>query len=242
MIKLQPPVNNFTFRASLSQSFGVNAAIYQARGLFAHDGLDIDFPNILNQGYGQPILAAHQGYISQLIQDNPEHTRGNGLCVMANDQTYMTLYWHLSKFNVGIGQVVNVGDVIGFAGNTGFVMPAPSPSNPYAGTHLHFGLKIFGIVNQYNSYIDPIPRLYNLGDKLPFGFTVDMLLGSIGNQVSWLQTMMKLEGYADYEPIGYFGLKTMRDVKHFQEMNGINPVFGYVGSKTRAALFTKYVI
>ena len=47
---------------------------------------------------------------------------------------------HLSSILVKEGLTVSRGQKIGTMGNTGHVVPAPTPSNPYAGTHLHFGL------------------------------------------------------------------------------------------------------
>lgn len=60
-------------------------------------------------------------------------------------------YYHLSGAAVQEGQEVKQGNVIGYIGNTGFVMPVPSESNPTAGTHLHFAALKGG------SYIDPRP-------------------------------------------------------------------------------------
>ena len=41
---------------------------------------------------------------------------------------------------VNVGDTVTAGQVIGAMGNTGYVIPAPTYSNPYGGTHLHFCL------------------------------------------------------------------------------------------------------
>src|SRR2546427_208093 len=46
-----------------------------------------------------------------------------------------TLYLHLSKMNVAVGDVVERGQIIGLSGDTGYV----------AGPHLHVSVKIGGI-------------------------------------------------------------------------------------------------
>ena len=91
-----------------------------------HKGLDI-----ANKA-GGPILAAdagtvvvagwldNKGYANRIIIDH-----GNG---------YQTLYAHLSRISVSVGQTVNRGDVIGNMGCTGRC----------TGTHLHFEIRSGG--------------------------------------------------------------------------------------------------
>ena len=45
---------------------------------------------------------------------------------------------HLAEIYVRVGDIVSAGDVIASMGNTGYVIPRPTSSNPYGGTHLHF--------------------------------------------------------------------------------------------------------
>lgn len=236
MPQLKPPVSNFNWKLSTNQMFGVNFPVYFTNfGIPGHNGLDIA------AYYGQPILAAHDGYIGAIINDDSSHTKGNGIYLTSIDGTFSTIYWHLSKFNVVIGQTdIKTGDVIGFAGNSGFVNPKPTPQYPHAGTHLHFGLKIWGKQNDYGGYVDPVPSLYRPGDKLPIYLNSNLFLGISGDQVSWLQTMLELEGLAkDYDPVGKFGSKTLRDVMAFQLKNNLIP-FPMCGPKTKALLNTKY--
>lgn len=68
-----------------------------------------------NGGYGNLVVVNH----------------GNGV---------LTYYAHLSGYNCSVGQSVSQGDVIGYAGNTGYSF----------GAHLHFGLMING------TWVDPV--------------------------------------------------------------------------------------
>lgn len=52
---------------------------------------------------------------------------------------YSSLYAHMSSYapNISVGQYVTSDQYIGYMGNTGYVLPKPTASNPDAGTHLH---------------------------------------------------------------------------------------------------------
>jgi hypothetical protein len=67
-----------------------------------------------------------------------------------------------------------------------------------------------------------------------------ILFPSKGYDVECLQRALKAEGFApDYQPTGYFGSLTKRDVRLFQAKYGI-PATGLVGPMTRAKLNELY--
>ena len=76
--------------------------------------------------------------------------RGNYVTIDHNIGGYTTIYMHMDKVNVKVGQVVSRGQKIGTMGNTGEVYPVPTSSRPYSGTHLHFA------VHRYGSAINPM--------------------------------------------------------------------------------------
>lgn len=248
-----PPIKNFNWNKNIAQLFGVNRDLYfPSFGLPGHNGIDIVVPP---DSYGAEVVAAHDGQVTQWNIDDPTRKNGNGLFIQGYDENnnfLQTCYWHLSRFNVNPGQLVKAGDVIGYIGNTGFVRPEPSDACPHCGSHLHFGVSRIKTIppgtfntefikTDYGSYCDPVPLMFKPGEKLPLRFYRDLFVGRSGDDVSWLQTILKIEGFAqDYEPIGYFGNKTRRDVSLLQSKYGINPIFGYCGPKTRALLNTKY--
>lgn len=109
---------------------------------YSHKAIDIYSYN----GYGANILAANNGTV---ITVNNSCTRGDASCngrrgnyivINHNAGNYYTVYMHLSQTKVNVGDTVTAGQVIGAMGNTGYVIPAPTYSNPYGGTHLHFCL------------------------------------------------------------------------------------------------------
>lgn len=88
-----------------------------------HKGLDIANHN------GGNILAADSGTV--IVAGWPDNT-GYGNRVMINHGNgYQTLYGHLSKIAVVVGQTVKRGDVVGQMGSTG----------RSTGTHLHFEIR-----------------------------------------------------------------------------------------------------
>jgi murein DD-endopeptidase MepM/ murein hydrolase activator NlpD len=88
-----------------------------------HDGVDISGP-----GHGSPIYAANFG---EVHQTGYQWSLGNYI-ILRHENDYYTIYAHLSKIYVNLGQRVNRGNVIGTMGNTGFS----------TGTHLHFSVYI----------------------------------------------------------------------------------------------------
>lgn len=87
---------------------------------------------------------------------------------------YTSLYAHLSKYAPGlsVGKYVTSDDYIGYMGNTGYVIPKPTKSNPDAGTHLHFELAPCRIYKDSNcrtwsKYTSFIQKQANKGFKGP---------------------------------------------------------------------------
>lgn len=242
MIKLHSPIKDFNWKNNVSQMFGVNYELYHTNfGTPGHNGIDIVVRDN-KRGYGTPILAAHDGTVVLITYETKWKTKGNGLYLMDTNGHYQTIYWHLSEIQVVGQQKVKAGEVIGLMGNTGFCRPIPSPLDPYAGTHLHFALKDNHAKDKsYAGFVDPVPFLFNEGEKLNVYWPEDLFVGKSGDYVSWLQTILKIEGFAeDYEPIAYYGIKTARDVRKLQLKYSISPALGYFGPKTRGLMKEKY--
>mgnify|MGYP001598751291 FL=1 len=118
----------------ITQWFGENPTLYNWLGLKGHNGIDIVAP------YGTPIYAFKKGHVVNTEFQNGGY--GGHIRIMDNDYEY--IYAHLSKIDVKNGWFVEEGQKIGEMGNTGFVVSGSTPFwkyNPYAGTHLHFGIR-----------------------------------------------------------------------------------------------------
>ena len=105
-----------------------------------HAGMDFTAPT------GTDIYATGNGVIREVKSERRE--LGNHI-IIDHGYGYTTIYAHLDRFNVRVGQKVKRGDVIGFVGCTG-LSTAP---------HLHYEVKINGL------NVDP--ALYYFNDLTP---------------------------------------------------------------------------
>ena len=99
-----------------------------------HDGMDFSART------GTPIYATGDGKVTR--RDSRAAGYGNHIRI-DHGYGYITLYAHLSKYNVRRGQRVRRGDIIGFVGNTG----------RSRGPHLHYEVRKNGrAINPLNFY------------------------------------------------------------------------------------------
>lgn len=110
-----------------------------------HHGVDIFAPR------GTPVLSASAGVIRRVAE-----TRLGGRVVWVRDEDRgLSLYYaHLDRQHVSRGQRVQVGDTLGFVGNTGNARTTPP--------HLHFGLYMRG-----EGPVDPWSWLHDPGGSPP---------------------------------------------------------------------------
>jgi murein DD-endopeptidase MepM/ murein hydrolase activator NlpD len=103
-----------------------------------HYGMDFTAPA------GTDVFATGNGVISAVLSSQ----RGLGKHIIVDHGFgYVSIYAHLSDFNVRVGQKVQRGDVIGFVGNTG-----TSVAN-----HLHYEIKLNGTnVDPVNYYFEDL--------------------------------------------------------------------------------------
>ena len=98
---------------------------YDAPGTTDHQGIDI------NASYGDPVLAARAGTVTA----ETGWDGGYGLCVhIDHGDGLETLYGHNSELIVSPGEHVEAGQVIAYAGLTGWT----------SGTHVHFEVRESG--------------------------------------------------------------------------------------------------
>jgi len=114
-------------------------------GRRSHKGIDIFAPR------GTPVLAIADGIVSRRTNSG----RGGKVVWLSSPQKRFNLYYaHLDSQAVKPGQRVQVGDTLGFVGNTGNARTTPP--------HLHFGIYKFG-----RSAVDPFPFVHALAEQAP---------------------------------------------------------------------------
>ncbi len=111
--------------------------------------------------YGDPILAVKSGtviyaYDEGYFSKNDANWTYGTFVVIEHEGGVRSIYAHLKSRTVRAGDKVTGGQVIGYSGNTGRVNPAPTASNPLAGTHLHFEIR----VKQNGVYVKTDPKKY----------------------------------------------------------------------------------
>lgn len=143
-------------------------SLYAATGRKGHDGVDFLAEE------GQPVFAAAAGRVVEL---SDERDRGLGIGILSLHRTRFddspqgkagayrakVRYWHLSRYALALGDRVQAGDLIGWAGSTGLS----------SGPHLHFEVKpqhrtVLGSFvnafpgNGYQGAVDPASYFINL--------------------------------------------------------------------------------
>lgn len=109
---------------SMSTSFGAKRIINQKK-VSVHKGVDIKGKE------GESVKASNRGRV--VLAE--ELFFGGNTVILDHGQGIYTVYMHLSGFNVGTGDVVLKGDIIGYVGSSGRA----------SGPHLHFGVKVSDI-------------------------------------------------------------------------------------------------
>lgn len=112
-------------RGIATLEFGASDLPYQP----FHTGIDIANPH---HKIGDPIHPFMNGTV--MVIGNLNWGYG-GYIIIAHDDEVSSLYAHLSRINVQVGQHVELSDVIGLEGQTGWT----------TGPHLHFQINVYGI-------------------------------------------------------------------------------------------------
>ncbi len=133
-IRYHPEAPSFVWPAvgPITTRFGVPGADWIGG---YHMGLDIGAPA------GAPVVAAASGVVEAAELDH-QHGYGNYVLI-DHGGSYETLYGHLSRLATTPGATVQLGDLIGYVGSSGYAV----------GPHLHFEIRYLG------ERIDPEPFL-----------------------------------------------------------------------------------
>ncbi len=111
-----------------------------------HNGIDI------TAAQGTPVIAPAEGLVIEAEYNKDAY--GNRIKIQHGEE-YVTVYAHLSGFNVKAGDKVKAYDVIGYVGSTGLATRA----------HLHYEIRKFPETEPI-SYLDPMDFIQNI-KKIP---------------------------------------------------------------------------
>ncbi len=142
-------------QGSITQFMGQNVPLYSnicSAGICltgGHNGIDMVAP------HGTPIFSVDEGEVVDVKDSSTGYGKHVRIFCKENDIYAEWTYGHLSRIDVVVGQEVKAGEQIGLMGNTGFVVSGATPFwkyNPYAGTHLHLGKRLFQPWNGTGTY------------------------------------------------------------------------------------------
>lgn len=106
----------------VTQQFGRTADSGRLYASGTHDGID------LAASVGTPIRASLAGTVYKINEGAVQNCQYGKWVIVKHANGLATLYAHLSTINVGEGQSVKTGEVLGYSGMTGYA----------TGPHLHF--------------------------------------------------------------------------------------------------------
>ncbi|MDJ0626033.1 MAG: M23 family metallopeptidase [Candidatus Caenarcaniphilales bacterium] len=112
----------------ISSPFGFRKDPISGNGKQFHSGVDF------KANSGTPIRAPFIGKVVKVI--NGSNSGGGRQIKLKHAEGFETVYMHLSKLKVKYGQIVQVGEIIGYVGNSGYRVTGP---------HLHFEIRLNGI-------------------------------------------------------------------------------------------------
>ncbi len=132
-----PPSSGGRFSTPLAAYLAISDPFGTNRGPGRiHEGIDLDLYGYWNS----PIFSACDGVVSRT--EWLTYSWGYHVVVDCGDG-WTTLYAHLSRIDVAVGQPVSQGTVVGISGVTGFT----------TGEHLHFEIRYFGAPVNPHDYI-----------------------------------------------------------------------------------------
>ena len=105
-----------------------------------HEGIDIS-----GCGYGSPIYSVADGVVSEAGY----YSSNGNYVVVSHGNDYYTIYMHLAKYTVSVGQNVSKGQQVGTMGNSG----------RSTGTHLHLGV-FKGYPYRGGTVLDPCNSIF----------------------------------------------------------------------------------
>ena len=133
------------FKPTITQRYGDtwNAQWYKEHNINMpfHNGLDCVIGDSI-QTYGTKLVCpVPNAELSMTWFTDAMSTAGNGIQIGWDEgkDRYNLIFWHCSE--IVSKPTYKEQDIVGYIGNSGLVSPPVTPQTPFAGSHLHLGLR-----------------------------------------------------------------------------------------------------
>lgn len=213
---MKDPIKNFVNalypKGSITQYFGENKELYSKSVCYppptgclqGHNGIDIVAP------WGTPIMCVEAGKVVEARSSSDGFGRDVRILSPTDDPHIFRewIYAHLSSYDVKIGDSVDTGQKFCNMGNTGFVVSGSTPYwkyNPYAGTHLHLGVRnvqIFDVMKTWNISYPSGERGTIVNYNNGFFGAVDWIPLYIASKLEEIKVIIEAEPIATSTPQG----------------------------------------
>ncbi len=119
---------------------GYNTGSHEDYGFrYGNDSYALDFSQSGCEAYGKAITPLMDGTVMKMEYADSDSDSGYGNSVLIqHEDGYVSRYGHMTGHNVSLGEHVDTDTVIGWVGNTGYVLGTSCSAHP--GTHLHLAL------------------------------------------------------------------------------------------------------
>lgn len=160
LLKIQPPVFNIPMEhGSFTSPFGPRSVV---KGHSMHPGIDV------SNGLGTPVYTIAAGVVIQVTANGGGGGYGNSIIIKHNDRFY-SLYGHLNKTIVKVGDTVQAAQKIGEEGNTEDGKIAPNLKSGKMGAHLHFEIRDLAVSEYGNGKYGAVNPQFFVYKSVPTG-------------------------------------------------------------------------
>lgn len=247
----------------IGQGFGLNYnPSYGQAKLNGHTGVDEAC------GYGSEIQALTPGLVYSVFSPSAPASDGyTAVYTLCRTplETFEFSYGHVSEILVPLNFDAKKGDVIAKEGNRGTVYsgnvritPAMQAAGDHRGAHRHYQKRpVIATKDGHGTFLQNASGVYRdaQGNYFVYAmpnngfagcvdwtgslFNRDLGIGDENYWVLLLQRALVLEGYGNFDPTGYFGVKTRESLRAYQKAHSILST-GFCGPLTRKVLNETY--
>ena len=175
---------------------------------------------VSSSGFSNPNFALSDGFSGTTISNSDINSSGD-------------FNWTPASSDIGTHYItITASDGSGHSANTEVTISVDSPTS---GQYSSSGISGCGPGDSFSVTTGASCSGLTSQSSSSYVFSNDLSLGSTGNDVTALQTLLARLNLFSLSPTGYFGSITQTAVENFQSAHGIDPI-GLVGPLTRSAL------